>query len=124
MGSADENFAESVRRARAYWEAGARSVFVPGLYDAGTITKVAEAVRPAPLNVMVSTGRPMPPLEELRRAGLRRLTLGGSLMLSSYGFARRVLQDLVKPDAVFDYAADGINHAGMSKLLQDYGEPG
>lgn len=117
----EENFAESVRRAKAYFQAGAKSIFVPGLYDAAMIAKVAEAIRPAPLNVMVSTGRPMPPLEELRRAGMRRLTLGGSLMLSSYGFAKRTLAALAKPDASFGYAADGITHMEMSNLLVKYG---
>ena len=116
----EENFAESVRRAKAYFEAGAKSIFVPGLYDTAMIAKVAEAIRPAPLNVMVSTGRPMPPLEELRRAGLRRLTLGGSLMLASYGFTKRTLAALAKPDAAFTYAADGITHAEMSNLLVKY----
>lgn len=116
----EENFAESVRRAKAYWDAGAKSIFVPGLFDAAWIARVAEAIRPAPLNVMVSTGRPMPALEELRRAGLRRLTLGGSLMLSSYGYARRVLADLARPDASFGYAADGITHGEMSNLLVKY----
>lgn len=117
----DENFTEAVRRAKACFEAGAKSIFVPGLYDAATIAKVAKAIRPAPLNVMVSTGRPMPPLDELRRAGLRRLTLGGSLMLASYGFTKRTLAALAKPDAAFGYAADGITHAEMSQLLVKYG---
>lgn len=117
----DENFAEAVHRAKAYFEAGAKSIFVPGLYDAALIAKVAEAIRPAPLNVMVSTGRAMPPLEELRRAGLRRLTLGGSLMLASYGFTKRTLAALAGPDAAFDYAAEGITHAEMSQLLVKYG---
>ncbi|HLT77189.1 MAG TPA: isocitrate lyase/phosphoenolpyruvate mutase family protein [Ferrovibrio sp.] len=116
----EENFAEAVRRARAYWEAGAKSIFVPALFDAASIARVAEAIRPAPLNVMVSTGRPMPPLDELRRAGLRRLTLGGSLMLASYGFTKRTLAALARPDAAFDYAADGITHAEMSALLVKY----
>lgn len=120
MGTPEQNFAEAVRRAKAYWEAGARSTFVPGLFDADTIGKVAAAVRPAPLNVMVSTRAPMPPLEELRRLGLRRLSLGGSLMLASYGFAQRALRSLARPDATFDYAADGISFAEMSALMDKF----
>ena len=93
---------------------------MPGLVDADGIRRMAAAVAPAPLNVMVSTGRPMPSLEELRRAGLRRLTLGGSLMLATYGYTRRLLQDLAKPDAGFGFAAEGITHVDMTKLTQKY----
>ncbi|WP_341703971.1 isocitrate lyase/phosphoenolpyruvate mutase family protein [Ferrovibrio sp.] len=120
MGGPDAAFAEAARRAKAYFDAGAKSVFVPGLFDLDAITRMAAAIAPAPLNVMVSTGRPMPPLQDLRRAGLRRLTLGGSLMLATYGFTQRLLADLAKPDATFGYAADGITHVAMTKLVEGY----
>lgn len=121
MGSAEENFAEAVRRGKAYWEAGARSIFIPGPADAATIGKLAAAIAPAPLNVMVWSGGGMPPLAELSRAGLRRVSLGGSLMQSAYGFARQALQGLATPEADFDFAAQGISHADMGKLLVKYG---
>lgn len=118
--SAEERFGEAARRARAYFAAGAKSVFVPGMYDAATIAKMAAAVAPAPLNVMVSAKQPMPPLKDLRQAGLRRLTLGGSLMLSSYGFTRRALKAMSGPDAEFSYAADGVSHLEMTALMEKY----
>lgn len=118
--SAEANFAEAAKRAAAYHAAGAKSVFVPGLFDTDSIARMAAAIAPAPLNVMVSTGRPMPPLEELRRAGLRRLTLGGSLMLATYGFTKRLLAGLAKPDAAFGYAAEGITHVEMTTLVEKY----
>jgi 2-methylisocitrate lyase-like PEP mutase family enzyme len=120
IGGPDAAFAEAAQRAKAYFEAGAKSVFVPGLFEEAAIARMAAAIAPAPLNVMVSTGRPMPALPALRRAGLRRLTLGGSLMLSTYGYTRRLLAGLAQPDAAFDYAADGITHIDMTRLVERY----
>lgn len=120
IGGPEAAFAEAAKRAKAYHAAGAQSVFVPGLFAEDAIARMAAAIAPAPLNVMVSTGRPMPPLDALRRAGLRRLTLGGSLMLATYGFTRRLLADLAKPGADFAYAADGITHVEMTKLVEQY----
>ena len=120
IGGPEAAFEEAARRARAYFAAGAQSVFVPGLFTEDAIARMAAAIAPAPLNVMVSTGHPMPPLPRLRDAGLRRLTLGGSLMLSTYGFTQRLLAGLAQPDADFAYAADGITHVGMTKLVQAY----
>jgi len=120
MGGPEAAFAEAAKRAKAYHAAGAQSVFVPGLFEEAAIARMAAAIAPAPLNVMVSTGRPMPSLPALRRAGLRRLTLGGSLMLATYGFTQRLLADLAKADADFGYAADGITHIGMTALVEKY----
>jgi 2-methylisocitrate lyase-like PEP mutase family enzyme len=59
--------ADALERARAYADAGADGLFVPGLIDAKLMAKIA-AASPLPVNVMVSGGTP--PLRVLARAGI------------------------------------------------------
>ncbi len=64
---------ETTRRAAAYLEAGAGSIFVPGVVDAPTISALVSAID-GPLNVLVMPG--LPPVAELGKLGVRRVSLG------------------------------------------------
>lgn len=65
--------ADALERARAYADAGADGLFVPGLIDAKLMAKIAEA-SPLPVNIMVSSGTP--PLRVLAKAGIARVSHG------------------------------------------------
>jgi 2-methylisocitrate lyase-like PEP mutase family enzyme len=84
----NKRFAEAVRRCRAYREAGADCLFVPGLSDAETIGAFVREIG-APLNVLAGAG--VPNLEELSRLGVRRLSFGSSLGRATYGHFRKLL---------------------------------
>jgi len=92
---------EAVRRARAYREAGADCIFVPGVSDDGTIGALAGAV-PAPLNVLAV--RKTPPLSRLRELGVARVSLGGGPMKATLAALR---------NAALRLAADG-EFAGLT----------
>ncbi|MBO9599239.1 MAG: isocitrate lyase/phosphoenolpyruvate mutase family protein [Cohnella sp.] len=76
-----DSLGETLNRARAYAENGASGIFVPGLTNADEIRVVASSVR-APLNVMALPG--LTDCEELRKLGVRRLSLGGSLYRKTF----------------------------------------
>ena len=79
---------ETVRRARKYVEAGADGIFVPGLEKLDEMTRIAQAVE-QPLNV--SAGFPgLPPVESLRDAGVRRVSLGCGPFQAALALARRI----------------------------------
>jgi len=71
------DFDETVRRAAAYADAGADSIFVPGVSDEETIGRLAAAID-APLNVLAVPGTP--PVAELERLGVARVSVGSGLM--------------------------------------------
>ena len=73
---------EACARARAYEDAGADGLFLPGLIDVATIESVVAATV-LPLNVMVSPG--LPSFEQLATAGVRRISQGGSSFLAASG---------------------------------------
>jgi 2-methylisocitrate lyase-like PEP mutase family enzyme len=69
-------FGDAVARANAYLGAGADCVFVIGVTDGPTIARLAKAVD-GPLNVL-ATGE-TPPVAELARLGVRRVSVGSGL---------------------------------------------
>jgi 2-methylisocitrate lyase-like PEP mutase family enzyme len=69
---------ESIRRLRAYADAGADVLYAPGLRDREAIRAVVEAVAPKPVNVLV--GAPMGlSVSDLAALGVRRVSVGGAL---------------------------------------------
>lgn len=67
---------DTIRRLVAFAEAGADVLYAPGLPDMDTIRAVVRAVAPKPVNVVVGPGVA---LAELRKAGVKRVSLGGAL---------------------------------------------
>ena len=64
---------QAIERARAYAEAGAVGIFMPGLVDIALIARAAKE-SPLPLNVMV--GDSTPPIAELSKSGVARVSYG------------------------------------------------
>lgn len=114
-GTPEENFTEAVKRCRAYRDAGADCSFVPGLKDAKLIERFVREVG-GPLNVLAWPG--MPPFAELERAGLRRLSFGGTTSRVAYGNFRRVLQTLSGGESVEEILkSGGITYEEMNALF-------
>lgn len=117
IGDQEACFAEAVRRANAFLDAGASCVFVPGPGDAETVGRLAQAIN-GPLNVLAAfAGRAGLSLADARRLGVRRLSIGGSLMLSTASLVRRVLAD-IRTSGTFDYAREAITNAEMNALME------
>jgi len=86
-------FEHAVGRARAYRKAGADCLFVPGVYDAETIGRLVKSID-GPVNVLA--GAATPPVAELERLGVRRVSFGSWPARAALGlfspFARGVVE--------------------------------
>jgi 2-methylisocitrate lyase-like PEP mutase family enzyme len=82
----DQALDEVVRRAKHYVDAGCDGVFVPGLSTVEGLTRVAQEVS-APLNVWAAPT--LPPIEQLRALGVRRVSVGPRLALTALSAAKR-----------------------------------
>jgi 2-methylisocitrate lyase-like PEP mutase family enzyme len=71
-------------RLRAYVDAGASGVFVPGLTEPQDIEKVVSAI-PAPLNILFQPGKTN--LQTLAALGVRRVSTGSYLFRAALGAA-------------------------------------
>jgi 2-methylisocitrate lyase-like PEP mutase family enzyme len=91
IGAPASRFAHAVRRLNAYRAAGADCLFCPGVTDAATIGALVRELS-GPLNVLALAGAP--PIAELERLGVRRVSLGARLMRAALGAVRRVATEL------------------------------
>lgn len=73
---------ETIRRLRAYAEAGADCLYAPGLSTQSDIITVVREVAPKPVNVLISSD--FSTVAELARAGVRRISVGGALARSAW----------------------------------------
>jgi 2-methylisocitrate lyase-like PEP mutase family enzyme len=79
---------ESIRRLKAYSEAGADVLYAPGPRDANDIRAIVAAASPKPVNLLMSahTGLKLSDVAEL---GVRRVSVGSSLSRAAWtGFIR------------------------------------
>jgi 2-methylisocitrate lyase-like PEP mutase family enzyme len=77
---------ETIRRLRAYAEAGADCLYAPGIKDEAHIRAVVAAVAPKPVNVLVSSD--FTTVAALAKLGVRRISVGGALARAAWrGFA-------------------------------------
>ena len=82
----------TVERLRAYRKAGADCVFAPGLTDLETIAKLVKAVD-APLNILALAAGP--PIAELERAGVARVSTGSGIMRAAMGLTQRIAKEMI-----------------------------
>jgi 2-methylisocitrate lyase-like PEP mutase family enzyme len=74
---------ETIRRLRAYAEAGADCLYAPRLTKLEDVTAVVEAVSPKPVNLLVNS--PFTTVAEAARLGVRRISVGGTLARTAWG---------------------------------------
>lgn len=113
VGEEDSRLDETVRRARAYLDAGASGIFVPGVTDLATI-KALVAEIPAPVNIMVGPGAPS--IGELAGVGVARASLGAAVAEAAYGLARRATQELLG-SGTYETVAGGMTWSELNALF-------
>jgi 2-methylisocitrate lyase-like PEP mutase family enzyme len=69
---------DTIKRLQAFEQAGADVLYAPGLRDLATIRAVVSSVR-KPVNVVMTHGDPSLTLAQLADAGVKRVSVGGSL---------------------------------------------
>lgn len=115
VGHADP-LAESLRRLRAYAEAGADCLFAPGLRTEEQIAAVVAAVAPKPVNVLV--GGPAPfDLARLAALGVRRVSVGGGLYRAAWAGFMHAARGLA--EGRFDGLAGATPHGELDALFRE-----
>lgn len=114
-GSADEQFAQAVRRANAYREAGADCLFVPGVSDAAVIARLVREIR-GPINILA--GASTPPVSELERMGVRRVSVGSGPMRATLALTQRIARELAQSGSYASFTRDTISYDDANRLLE------
>ncbi|MFJ9693630.1 isocitrate lyase/phosphoenolpyruvate mutase family protein [Kitasatospora sp. NPDC101183] len=112
IGAPEGRLDEAVRRLRAYVEAGADGVFVPGVLDPAVVAALVEAV-PAPLNVLAGPGSPS--VAELAKLGVARISLGPGLAEVAYAAVRRAAEEVYGP-GTYTVLEGGLSYPELNGL--------
>jgi 2-methylisocitrate lyase-like PEP mutase family enzyme len=91
LGSSEEMFEETIRRGESYRDAGADCIFVPGVLDPAVIGEIVRRLR-CPVNVLAVAGSP--PVAELARLGVARVSLGSGPMRAAMTVVRRLAEEV------------------------------
>ncbi len=92
-GDDEAKFEEAVRRATAYRDAGADCVYPMGLTEAGSISRFVKELD-FPINVMVRKG--LPPVSDLERLGVARVSFGPSASYATMGLLKRASKEVLE----------------------------
>lgn len=106
----------AVERGNRYLAAGADCVFTPGVADAMRAKALVAALR-GPLNLVVGLNEAASSAPALIDAGVKRVSVGGSLARAALGFVRRAAQELKQLGTV-SYAAGQIPHQALNELFE------
>lgn len=91
VGEGQAQLEETIRRGRAYLQAGADSIFVPYVTEPAIIQILVRDI-PGPINLLAMPGGPSVP--ELFRLGVVRVSVGSRAMLATMGLIRKIAQEL------------------------------
>ena len=114
IGPEATRFERTVERLRAYRDAGASCLFAPGVYDRETIANLVNAVE-APLNILASPA--CPPIAELERIGVARVSAGSGLMRAALGLVRRIGKEMIESRSCETMFAGSIPHAELNRMM-------
>ena len=87
---------EAIERAGAYLAGGAECVYPIFLCDATLIGRIVDALQ-APVNILLRPGAP--PISELHRLGVRRISVGGGLAKRAMDTIARDARTVIRGDA-------------------------
>lgn len=113
-GEPSRRTAETLARARAYLEAGASGVFVPGVADPALIGELAAGID-APLNILAGPGAPS--VAELGKLGVARVSLGSSVAEAAYQVAARAAGELLAT-GTYEAVRDAVEFRRMNALMR------
>jgi len=112
-GNPDADYWNAVRRLIAFRDAGADCVFAPGLTDSNTIGRLVKDVQ-CPVNILASPATP--PVAELEKLGVARLSVGSGFMRATLALLRQAAEEL-KSAGTYSVLKDAIPYAEVQTLL-------
>jgi 2-methylisocitrate lyase-like PEP mutase family enzyme len=91
IGDQATRFDRACDRLKAYRDAGADCLFIPGVVTEDLIARFVEALK-FPINILAVTGAPT--VARLKELGVARMSVGSGMMRSAMGHTRRIAEDL------------------------------
>ncbi|MCU1760604.1 isocitrate lyase/phosphoenolpyruvate mutase family protein [Pseudomonas sp. 14P_8.1_Bac3] len=107
---------DTIRRLKAFAEAGADVLYAPGLRSAEDVLAVVRAVAPKPVNVLMSGGLKLT-VEQLSEMGVKRISVGSALALAALGEFYRAAEE-IKTSGTFSFTSRSMPYAQANQLFK------
>jgi len=114
IGPEATRFERALERLRAYRDAGADCLFAPGVYDGETIAKLVKAV-PAPINILANPA--CPPMAELEKIGVARLSAGSGIMRAAMGVVQRIGKEILQARSCESMFTGATPYAELNRMM-------
>jgi 2-methylisocitrate lyase-like PEP mutase family enzyme len=108
---------DTINRLVAYAEAGADVLFAPGLSTREEIEAVVKAVAPKPVNIVIGLGITGFSMEQLASFGVKRVSLGSSLVRAAYSGFYRAAEE-IKEKGTFTYTNGTLSYGNINEMLR------
>ncbi|HZU44923.1 MAG TPA: isocitrate lyase/phosphoenolpyruvate mutase family protein [Terriglobales bacterium] len=114
VGPVEKRYDEALRRCIAFRDAGADCIFIPGVKDAATISRFVRDLQ-CPINILAGPGTP--PIPELQKLGVARVTIGSGAMRACMGLVQSIADEL-RASGTYHTMESAIPHADLNRLMQ------
>ncbi len=111
------DLADTIARLQAFSAAGADVLYAPGLPDLDAIAQVCRSVD-KPVNVVMGLSGPTWSVDQLSAAGVRRISVGGSMARAALGALQRAAEE-IRDAGTFTYASQAIPAGAIAALMSD-----
>lgn len=118
VGREQELLSRAVERSNAYRDAGVDCLFVPGARESATIAELARSID-GPLNVLAGPG--VPPVPELKRLGVARLSVGSGPMRATLALFKRISEELIGSGTYEAFTQDAVAYSEVNELFSRRG---
>ncbi len=116
IGKPKDRLRHAIQRGNTYREAGADCIFIPGALDEDTITKLVYEID-SPINILVSSFTP--PISELEKLGVSRISVGSGPMRATLGLIRKIAKELLEIDSYDAILNGSISYSEVNKMFRD-----
>lgn len=108
---------EAIDRANRYREAGADCLFAPGASDLPRVSELVREIQ-GPINVVMGLSGSTTTFAQLRQAGVRRVSIGGSLSRALYYQMREAAREMFH-QGTFSFADKQIAQSELNGIFED-----
>ncbi len=112
---------DTIKRLAAFEKAGADVLYAPGLPSLDAIREVCSALN-KPVNVVMGLTEPKLTVAQLKEAGVKRISVGGSFARAALGGFMRAAQEVLE-QGTFGYAQEAVPDAVAAGYMADKKRP-
>src|SRR5215467_10528705 len=109
---------ETIRRLKAFAEAGADCLYAPGIKTREEIAAVVRAVAPKPVNFLMAATTTDLTVSEIAALGVRRISLGGTLARAAWTAVKGAAREMLD-QGKFTRLAGGVTNPELNAFFHD-----